>query len=75
MELEEKLSASKERTELSCINIGPSGEWFMRSQDGRVAWGDISEEMDEASQELLDEGHVVNFLDFGENGSYFVSYD
>lgn len=75
MELEEKLAASKERIELTCINIGPSGEWFMQSQNGRVSWGGVSEEMDEAIQELLDEGHVVNFLDFGENGSYFVSYD
>jgi hypothetical protein len=74
-ELEERLATRKEPTKLACVNIGPSGEWFLRSQDGRVGWGGVSDEMDEAIQSLLDDGHFLNFLDFGENGSYFVSYD
>lgn len=74
-DLEEKLLARKERPELACVNMGPSGEWFLRSQCGRVGWGGVSEEMDEAIQALLDDGNFLKFLDFGENGSYFVSYD
>ena len=74
-DLEKKLVAWKNRTDLSCINLGPSGEWFLRSQDGRVAWGGGTAEMEEAIQELLHEDHALRFLDFGENGSYFVSYD
>jgi hypothetical protein len=74
-ELATKLSAQKELSLLSIVNLGPSGEWFLRSQDGLVGWGGVSDEMHEAIQELLDEGHSINFLDFGENGSYFVSYD
>jgi hypothetical protein len=61
---------------LSYVTLGPSGEWFVRSQDGTVIeWGGISRDMENAIQELLDNGHTINFLDFGENGSYFVSYD
>lgn len=72
-DLEVQLQAQPQR--LACVNLGPAGEWFLRTQEGRVGWGGGSEEMDEAIQELLDGGHYVNFLDFGENGSYFVSYD
>ena len=75
VDLETKLNARDDPPLLACVNLGPSGEWFLRSQDGRVGWGGGSEEMDEAIQELLDGGHYVNFLDFGESGSYFVSYD
>ena len=74
-ELATKLSAQKELALLSIVNLGPSGEWFLRSQDGRVGWGGVSDEMHEAVQELMDDGHSINFLDFAEGGSYFVSYD
>lgn len=60
---------------VTCINLGPSGEWFLRTENGRMEWGGISEEMDEAIQQLLDDGHRLNYFDFGEDSSYFVSYD
>ena len=74
-ELEEKLSAREDRPDLRCVNLGPSGEWFMRARNGRLWWGGISDEMDESITALLDNGHFLNFLDFGEDGSYFISYD
>jgi hypothetical protein len=63
------------RSGVTCINLGPSGEWFLRTDDGRMEWGGISEEMDEAIQQLLEDGHRLNYFDFGEDSSYFVSYD
>ena len=60
---------------LSSVALGPSGEWFVRFQDGRVDYGNVGNEMNQAIKELLNDGHTINFLDFGENGSYFVSYD
>lgn len=60
---------------LSSVSLGPSGEWFIRSNDGQVGWGGVTKEMDVAIQDLLDNGHSIHFLDFGENGSYFISYD
>jgi hypothetical protein len=71
----EKHASTSERSDLACVNLGPSGEWFVRFQDGHFGFGGVSREMDEAIQELLQDGHCLNFLDFGENGSYFVSYD
>jgi hypothetical protein len=60
---------------VTCINLGPSSEWFLRMDDGRMEWGGISEEMDEAIQQLIEDGHRLNYFDFGEDSSYFVSYD
>jgi hypothetical protein len=62
-------------SDLACVNLGPSGEWFVRFKDCRFGFGGLSREMDDAIQELLDDHHSLNFIDFGENGSYFVSYD
>lgn len=63
------------RIELSCVNLGPSGEWFLRAKNGRVGWGGVSDEMEEAIEELEADGHFLTYLDFGEGGSYFISYD
>jgi hypothetical protein len=77
--LQEHLAAHRPNisgcSDLACVNLGPSGEWFVRFKDGRFGFGGLSREMDEAIQELLDDDHSLNFVDFGENGSYFVSYD
>ncbi|GAX28632.1 hypothetical protein FisN_1Hh577 [Fistulifera solaris] len=74
-ELQLKLEDRQERADLKCVNLGPAGEWFLRAKNGRMWWGGISEEMDQSIQMLLDDGHCLSFLDFGETGSYFISYD
>jgi hypothetical protein len=74
--LERKLSEREDRPDLVCVTLGPDGEaWFMKAENGRMWWGGISDELDENIQELLTKGNFLNFLDFGEDGSYFVSYD
>jgi len=73
--LEEQLAREGTGAKLSCVNLGPEGEWFLRSREGHVAWGGVSDDLDAAIHELLDHDHVLNFLDFGDGGSYFVSYD
>lgn len=75
VELELKLEAREDRADLKCVNLGPAGEWFLRARNGRMWWGGISDEMDQSIQTLLDDGHCLSFLDFGESGSYFISYD
>lgn len=74
--LERKLSEREDRPDLVCVTLGPDGEaWFMKAENGQMWWGGISDELDENIQELLTTGNFLNFLDFGEDGSYFVSYD
>jgi hypothetical protein len=74
--LERKLSEREDRPDLVCVTLGPDGEgWFMKAENGQMWWGGISDELDENIRELLRTGNFLNFLDFGEDGSYFVSYD
>lgn len=68
-------STARNANSITCINLGPSGEWFLRTEDGYMEWGGISSDMDEAIQQLLEDGHHLNYFDFGEDSSYFVSYD
>jgi hypothetical protein len=75
-ELEDQLAYyQRESLALVCCSLGPSGEWFVRSENGDVTWGHVSDELDDAIQDLLDHERAIRILDFGENGSYFISYD
>ena len=73
--LESKLSSRDDRADLSCVNLGPSGEWFLKAKNGRMWWSGISNDLDRVIANILNAGNYLHFLDFGENGSYFVSYD
>mmetsp|Transcript_2240 Transcript_2240/g.3777 ORF Transcript_2240/g.3777 Transcript_2240/m.3777 type:complete len:474 (+) Transcript_2240:100-1521(+) len=72
--LEEKLASRDDRADLVTVNLGPSGEWFLKAENGRMWWSGITEELDSVLGQILNDGYLHN-MDFGENGSYFVSYD
>ena len=73
--LEEKLQARGEVPDLACCTLGPEGEWFLKAKNGRMWWGEVSEELDDLMDELKEDGRIPCFLDFGEFGSYFVAHD
>lgn len=73
--LEEKLADRDDRADLVTVNLGPSGEWFLKAKNGRMWWSGISTDLDKVIAQILQGGHYLHFLDFGENGCYFVSYD
>jgi hypothetical protein len=73
--LEEKLAARDDRADLVAVNLGPSGEWFLKARNGRMWWSGISPELDQVIASILNAGNYLHLLGFGENGSYFVSYD
>jgi hypothetical protein len=73
--LEEKLASRHDRADLVAVNLGPSGEWFLKAKNGRMWWSGISTELDQLIAKILNAGNFLHFLGFGENGSYFVSYD
>ena len=64
-----------ERKDVQTVTLGPEGEWFLKLRGGTMWWGGIHSELDAAIQDLLESNHYIHFLDFGEGGSYFVSYD
>jgi hypothetical protein len=73
--LADKLRDRNDKADLVCVNLGPHGEWFLRTQNGRMWWGGISEELDVVTQDILQAGNFLHFIDFGEDGSYFLSHD
>ena len=73
--LEEKLASRDDRADLMAVNLGPSGEWFLKAKNGRMWWSGITDELDTVIGSILKANHFLHFLDFGESGSYFVSYD
>lgn len=74
-QLEERLKARQDRPDLLCVHLGPHGEWFLKARNGRMWWGGVGEETDQAILDLLEAGHSLNVMDFGADHSYFVSYD
>lgn len=73
--LEEKLASRDDKADLVAVNLGPGGEWFIKARNGRMWWSGITEDLDKVIADILKDGHYLEFLDFGESGSYFVSYD
>lgn len=74
-ELNDKLADRLDHPDLVCVTMGPSGAWFLRAASGKMWWGGISEELDYMIQNLLETDRYLNFIDFGEDSSYFLSYD
>ena len=64
-----------DRADLVTVNLGPAGEWFLKVKNGRMWWSGITEELDRVIADILNAGNYLHFLDFGDNGSYFISYD
>jgi len=72
--LEKKLRERDDAADLVLCNLGPNGEWFMKVESGKMWWSGISPELDQVLKKITKKGYLHN-MDFGENGSYFVSYD
>jgi hypothetical protein len=72
--LEKKLRDRDDAADLVICNLGPNGEWFLKAENGKMWWSGISSELDSVLKKITRKGYLHN-MDFGENGSYFVSYD
>lgn len=72
--LEKKLRERDDAADLVICNLGPNGEWFLKAENGKMWWSGISPELDSVLKKITRKGYLHN-MDFGENGSYFVSYD
>ncbi|CAJ1891101.1 unnamed protein product [Cylindrotheca closterium] len=72
--LEEKLEERDCRADLMTVNLGPEGEWFLKAKNGRMWWNEISEELDGEINDILDSGKYLHNMDFGDGGSFFLSF-
>jgi len=69
--LENKLSERCDRGDLTCVSLGPIGEWFLAAKNGNRWWGGVSEELNNAITPIRDR---ISFIDFGIDGSFMVRY-
>jgi len=74
-ELEDKLADRLDRSDIVCVTLGPNKEWFLKAENGRMWWGGISSELDTLVQDLLESDRYLDFMCFGDDGSFFLSYD
>jgi len=70
-ELDEKLCARGEKGDLESVALGPDGEWFLASRNGRKWWGGVSVE---AGEEINQLAARITFVDFGDDRSFILRY-
>jgi hypothetical protein len=70
--LEKLMKDRNDRADLLWAAIGVNGEWCVKSNDGKLWWGNVTNEADEALSEIL--AQDVMQIDFGTDGSYFLLY-
>lgn len=58
-------------TGLECVSLGPAGEYFLRSKDGRACWGGMAHETLASIYKVEDR---VKFIDFGDKDAYLCRY-
>mmetsp|Transcript_7173 Transcript_7173/g.10279 ORF Transcript_7173/g.10279 Transcript_7173/m.10279 type:complete len:561 (-) Transcript_7173:45-1727(-) len=73
--LEEILDDRQNRDDLVFVTLGSNGEWCLKAENRKMWWGGVSDEMDDCFDEISNEKKIMKFVDFGENDSYFMSYE
>ena len=58
-------------SELECVSLGPSGEYFVNTQDGRMMWGGMTTENEDIANRNKDE---IKFMDFGDFNTFVVRH-
>eukprot|EP00970_Alexandrium_tamarense_P015308 scaffold4986_cov180-Alexandrium_tamarense.AAC.6 len=85
--LETLLNDRRDRGDLCWVSLGPKNEWCLKAKNGRVWWGGVSDELDEALADILLEkddsagegvasweakSRELKYIDFGLDDSYFL---
>jgi hypothetical protein len=69
-----KLKERKKLQDLACVTLGPNGEWFLKAKNGRMWWGGVSAELDDAYNAAIARKKKLKFVCFGEDCSYFMTF-
>jgi len=59
------------RTDLSCISLGPTGEYFVAAKNGETWWGGIGTSATEQLEKYRDR---IKFIDFSTHDEYVMRY-
>lgn len=69
--LTDLLGRRNNRGDLKCVSLGPRGEYFLAAKNGRAWWNGLTSEGMKRVASIKDR---VQFMDFGDNGTYLVRY-
>ena len=58
--------------DLHHVSLGPSGEWYLAATNGKAWWGGVP---DDFGHFVKDVKNSIEFIDFGEGGSYIIRYN
>jgi hypothetical protein len=75
--LEKLMRDRNYRADLLWAALGVSGEWCVKSKKGRLWWGNVSDEADEALADVTaeDSEREVRYVDFGTGDTYFILHE
>jgi hypothetical protein len=60
------------RADLACVTLGPTGQWFIKANNGKAWWGGISDENEDTIRPYKD--RITNII-FGDDDNLFVRYE
>jgi len=58
--------------DLDHVSLGPGGEWYVAATNGRAWWGGVPDDFGEFIKDMK---NSIEFVDFGERGSYIIRYN
>ncbi|EJK69390.1 hypothetical protein THAOC_09363 [Thalassiosira oceanica] len=66
-----KLIKKRIKADLSCVSLGPDGEYYVGAEDGRAWWGGMHADNLSIAGKVKDR---IKFMDFGDDDSFFFGY-
>jgi hypothetical protein len=72
--LSDLLTDRNHAADLVRVALGPNEEYFCKARNGRMWWGGVSDDVDEAIDDLVngDEDQDIHHICFSENDGYFI---
>jgi hypothetical protein len=66
----------RNKADLLWVSLGVSGEWCVKAKNGKVWWGNVSDEADETLADITAEDSEceVKYIDFGTSETYFILF-
>mmetsp|Transcript_31329 Transcript_31329/g.74452 ORF Transcript_31329/g.74452 Transcript_31329/m.74452 type:complete len:398 (-) Transcript_31329:52-1245(-) len=71
-ELPDGLEEGVRRKDLSCVSLGPDGEWYFQAHNGSSKWGGVPRDFANFIRKVKS---GITFIDFGADGSYLIRYN
>ena len=65
------ITSRNKRDDLTCVSLGPKGEYYMRARNGRAWWGNLESNNMASISKVKD---CVQFMDFGDGDNFLCRH-